>query len=68
MQNTPDEWYAFHFGRSFARSPDFDSDRLFGGSFKDCTVLFADFCSFTSFTRATENTRIMESLLTSFYT
>jgi len=30
--------------------------------------MFADFCSFTSFTRATESTRLMESLLTSFYT
>lgn len=29
--------------------------------------MFADFCSFTSFTRATENIKVLETLLTSFY-
>lgn len=67
-QPTPEEWYAFHFGRSFASGPEFKPDQLFGGSFRDCAVMFADFCSFTSFTRATENIKVMESLLTSFYT
>lgn len=64
----PEGWYAFHFGSKFVSSPDFDPDRLFKESYKECCVMFADICSFTAFTRATENIKMMEALLTSFYT
>ena len=69
MKNKPAaDWYAFHFGSKFAESPDFNPEGLFGhGGTPECYVLYADFCSFTSFFKATENTRCIEPLMTSFY-
>lgn len=64
----PHGWHAFHFGRKFASSPGFNPDRLFDGPNKECCVMFADFCSFTAFARATEDIKVMEKLLTCFFT
>ena len=61
------DWYAFHFGSKFTESPDFDPDSLYGHGNPECYVLYADFCSFTAFFKATENTACIEGLMTSFY-
>ena len=61
------EWYSFHFGSQQVASADFNPAGLFGACHPDCYVLFADFCSFSTFFKATENLAIVEPLMTSFY-
>jgi class 3 adenylate cyclase len=61
-------WYAFHFGSQVATSSDFKPEQLFGNVRDNCYVMFADFCSFTSFFKATKDIRQVEPLISSFYT
>lgn len=65
---SPDGWYAFHFGSTLASSTEFRPEALLEGGQRECCVLVADFCSFTAFMRATETIKLIEPLLTSFYT
>jgi class 3 adenylate cyclase len=62
-----DNWYAFHFGSKFVSSPEFNPEALYDGSNRDCYVMMADFCSFTAFFKATEHLKIIEHLMTGFY-
>ena len=65
--NSPDSWYAFHFGSKFVSSPEFDPEALYDAGNQDCYVMLADFCSFSAFFKATENLKIIEPLMTAFY-
>jgi adenylate cyclase len=62
------DWYAYYFGSELANSAEFDAERLLERGEQECRVLLADFCSFTTFMRATENIKVVEPILTSFYT
>lgn len=64
---TPNDWYSFHFGSKQANAPDFNPTALFGACHPDCYVMFADFCSFSSFFQATDKIELVEPLMTSFY-
>jgi class 3 adenylate cyclase len=63
-----DNWYAFHFGSKFVSSPEFNPEALYEAGNKECFVMLADICSFTAFFKATENVRVIEPLMTRFYT
>jgi len=63
----PDSWYAFHFGSKFANSTSFDPETLYGAINRECYIMLADFCSFTSFFKATEDLALIDPLMTSFY-
>ena len=63
----PDSWYAFHFGSKFANSKSFDPETLYGAINRECYIMLADFCSFTSFFKATEDLALIDPLMTSFY-
>jgi class 3 adenylate cyclase len=60
------DWFLFHFGSDFVKSPVFNSESIYGKA-EDCYVLFADFCSFTSFLKATDKTNSIENEMTSLY-
>jgi class 3 adenylate cyclase len=62
-----DTWYSFHFGPEVACAPDFNPDALIVNSNKDCYVLLADLCSFTSFFKATHDLKLIERIMTAFY-
>lgn len=62
------DWYAYHFGSEFVSNCNFDPDHLHGKIHTNCYVMMADFCSFTSFFKATGDLCKIESLMISFYT
>lgn len=64
---TPHDWYSFHFGSKLANAPGFNPSALLGAAHPDCYVMFADFCSFSSFFQATDKIELIEALMTSFY-
>ena len=61
----PDSWYAFHFGSKFANSTKFDPETLYGAINRECYIMLADFCSFTSFFQATEDLKLRTAWSTS---
>lgn len=67
MDEIEKSWYKFHFGSDCVNGwqdlPDF-----FGKIFRNCFILFADFCNFTRFFSASDNLDELEPLLRKYYT
>ena len=68
VRHQSNAWYAFHFGSAFVYSGQFDPRVLHKRVYEDCYVMMADFCSFTSFFRATRELTFIESLMNQYYT